>query len=323
MSSPRTYGCSIRGDNDEMGSPTRQDGKIYSTSRKLFTSMSSESRSEIMQPLSNKCQSNVQLGCHKPKQSFGKSLTRKKNDCYGSSFYETQKPKTQFVPPTNSSLTNLNMASSLGIFQPHTAYNPYKDKNFHNQTDDIQDILTRKEIKRRVKYNSRNTIRNKLLELATVVNSQRSLVRSKHTTLSTTTSASNVGFRVKRLRTSSPATAATATTTAWVNTLLMSWLIVQELFLVCPPCDARSTTVINAGNPDAKRLYDDLLSNYNKLVRPVVNTTDALQVMIKLKLSQLIDVVSVKSFLFSFPIYFKIISDIINVIYCVKNDIMW
>lgn len=47
-----------------------------------------------------------------------------------------------------------------------------------------------------------------------------------------------------------------------------------------------------AGNPDAKRLYDDLLSNYNKLVRPVVNTTDVLRVCIKLKLSQLIDVVS-------------------------------
>ncbi|XP_043247148.1 acetylcholine receptor subunit alpha-like [Amphibalanus amphitrite] len=45
-----------------------------------------------------------------------------------------------------------------------------------------------------------------------------------------------------------------------------------------------------AGNPDAKRLYDDLLSNYNKLVRPVKNTTDVLTVYIKLKLSQLIDV---------------------------------
>ncbi|XP_045137611.1 acetylcholine receptor subunit alpha-like isoform X2 [Portunus trituberculatus] len=44
------------------------------------------------------------------------------------------------------------------------------------------------------------------------------------------------------------------------------------------------------GNPDAKRLYDDLLSNYNKLVRPVVNVTDVLTVRIKLKLSQLIDV---------------------------------
>ncbi|CAH0729314.1 unnamed protein product, partial [Brenthis ino] len=47
---------------------------------------------------------------------------------------------------------------------------------------------------------------------------------------------------------------------------------------------------VTAGNPDAKRLYDDLLSNYNKLVRPVVNTTDVLRVCIKLKLSQLIDV---------------------------------
>lgn len=46
------------------------------------------------------------------------------------------------------------------------------------------------------------------------------------------------------------------------------------------------------GNPDAKRLYDDLLSNYNKLVRPVLNVSDALTVRIKLKLSQLIDVVS-------------------------------
>nr|P91766.1 RecName: Full=Acetylcholine receptor subunit alpha-like; AltName: Full=MARA1; Flags: Precursor [Manduca sexta]CAA70928.1 nicotinic acetylcholine receptor alpha-like subunit [Manduca sexta] len=45
-----------------------------------------------------------------------------------------------------------------------------------------------------------------------------------------------------------------------------------------------------AGNPDAKRLYDDLLSNYNKLVRPVLNVSDALTVRIKLKLSQLIDV---------------------------------
>ncbi|XP_059486824.1 acetylcholine receptor subunit alpha-like isoform X2 [Neocloeon triangulifer] len=45
-----------------------------------------------------------------------------------------------------------------------------------------------------------------------------------------------------------------------------------------------------AANPDAKRLYDDLLSNYNKLVRPVVNTSDVLRVCIKLKLSQLIDV---------------------------------
>lgn len=50
--------------------------------------------------------------------------------------------------------------------------------------------------------------------------------------------------------------------------------------------------IVSSGNPDAKRLYDDLLSNYNKLVRPVVNTSDILKVRIKLRLSQLIDVVS-------------------------------
>lgn len=50
-----------------------------------------------------------------------------------------------------------------------------------------------------------------------------------------------------------------------------------------------------AANPDAKRLYDDLLSNYNKLVRPVLNVSDALTVRIKLKLSQLIDVVSTRA----------------------------
>ncbi|CAG2171625.1 unnamed protein product, partial [Oppiella nova] len=45
-------------------------------------------------------------------------------------------------------------------------------------------------------------------------------------------------------------------------------------------------------NPDAKRLYDDLISRYNKLVRPVINVSEPLTVHIKLKLSQLIEVVS-------------------------------
>ena len=47
-------------------------------------------------------------------------------------------------------------------------------------------------------------------------------------------------------------------------------------------------------NPHAKRLYDDLLSNYNRLIRPVENNTDHLTVKLGLKLSQLIDVVSTK-----------------------------
>lgn len=46
------------------------------------------------------------------------------------------------------------------------------------------------------------------------------------------------------------------------------------------------------GSADAKRLYDDLLSNYNRLIRPVGNNSDRLTVKMGLKLSQLIEVVS-------------------------------
>lgn len=45
-------------------------------------------------------------------------------------------------------------------------------------------------------------------------------------------------------------------------------------------------------NPDAKRLYDDLLSHYNRLIRPVSNNTDTVLVKLGLRLSQLIDLVS-------------------------------
>ena len=70
--------------------------------------------------------------------------------------------------------------------------------------------------------------------------------------------------------------------------LSFSLVVVATTTMLLPMAAA----VINTGNPDAKRLYDDLLSNYNKLVRPVQNTTDPLTVRIKLKLSQLIEVVS-------------------------------
>lgn len=71
-----------------------------------------------------------------------------------------------------------------------------------------------------------------------------------------------------------------------LSCLCQWWLLPLMLFvIVASPA---------AANPDAKRLYDDLLSNYNKLVRPVVNTTDVLKVCIKLRLSQLIDVVSTR-----------------------------
>ncbi|XP_043676995.1 acetylcholine receptor subunit alpha-like 2 isoform X2 [Vespula pensylvanica] len=49
------------------------------------------------------------------------------------------------------------------------------------------------------------------------------------------------------------------------------------------------TARICYGNPDAKRLYDDLLSNYNRLIRPVLNNTDTVVVKLGLRLSQLID----------------------------------
>lgn len=58
--------------------------------------------------------------------------------------------------------------------------------------------------------------------------------------------------------------------------------------LLCLFCDLASA------NPDAKRLYDDLLrkKKYNKLMRPVKDHSTNLTVKINLKLSQLIDVVS-------------------------------
>ena len=56
------------------------------------------------------------------------------------------------------------------------------------------------------------------------------------------------------------------------------------------------------GNPDAKRLYDDLLSNYNRLIRPVSNNTDRLLVKLGLRLSKIIDVVSERTLLtYSLP----------------------
>lgn len=61
-------------------------------------------------------------------------------------------------------------------------------------------------------------------------------------------------------------------------------LLVAALLALCAP---RSCL----GNPDAKRLYDDLMSSYNRLIRPVSNNSDRLTVRMGLKLSQLIDVV--------------------------------
>ena len=60
-----------------------------------------------------------------------------------------------------------------------------------------------------------------------------------------------------------------------------------------------------APNPDARRLYEDLLTNYNKLIRPVANNSDKLMVKLGLRLSQLIDVVSVFASLIYKKVFLK------------------
>ncbi|KAL4717283.1 hypothetical protein ACJJTC_017170 [Scirpophaga incertulas] len=60
----------------------------------------------------------------------------------------------------------------------------------------------------------------------------------------------------------------------------MIWSISIVTFIVFIGCNA---------NPDAKRLYDDLLSNYNRLIRPVDKNNNTVLVKLGLRLSQLID----------------------------------
>ncbi|KAI1712800.1 neurotransmitter-gated ion-channel ligand binding domain-containing protein [Ditylenchus destructor] len=76
---------------------------------------------------------------------------------------------------------------------------------------------------------------------------------------------------------------------------------IQSIFTICYPFPAtwlifvfisltfaHSTAAV--ANKDAARLFEDLLADYNKLVRPVENNTATLVVKFKLKLSQLLDV---------------------------------
>jgi len=46
-----------------------------------------------------------------------------------------------------------------------------------------------------------------------------------------------------------------------------------------------------SANPDAKRLYDDLLSNYNRLIRPVINHTEKVTVKLGVSLSQIVELI--------------------------------
>lgn len=50
--------------------------------------------------------------------------------------------------------------------------------------------------------------------------------------------------------------------------------------------------VLTQAHPAAKRLHDDLLSDYNRLIRPVGNHSHKVIIHLGLKLSQLIDIVS-------------------------------
>ena len=53
--------------------------------------------------------------------------------------------------------------------------------------------------------------------------------------------------------------------------------------------------VVVHSNPEAKRLYEELIKvrSYNKLIRPVKNNSEKLTVYLGLRLTQLLDVVSV------------------------------
>lgn len=48
---------------------------------------------------------------------------------------------------------------------------------------------------------------------------------------------------------------------------------------------------VSYGNEDAKRLFDDLLVNYNKHRRPAPGPNKPITIKLKLRLSQIIDVV--------------------------------
>lgn len=70
---------------------------------------------------------------------------------------------------------------------------------------------------------------------------------------------------------------------------------------ISPPILFLSAVQHIEANPDAKRLYDDLLSNYNRLIRPVANNTETLTVWLGLRITQIIEVSlrnQVKTFFF-------------------------
>jgi nicotinic acetylcholine receptor len=69
---------------------------------------------------------------------------------------------------------------------------------------------------------------------------------------------------------------------------MMSQELVCKLLVVLVSLASLVTPAL--ADQDAKRLYEDLLTDYNRLIRPVGNNSDRLTVKLGLKLSQLIDV---------------------------------
>ncbi|XP_046437825.1 acetylcholine receptor subunit alpha-L1-like [Daphnia pulex] len=65
-------------------------------------------------------------------------------------------------------------------------------------------------------------------------------------------------------------------------------LLLRLTFLLSVPLFQNDGRGVGA-NPDAKRLYDDLLSHYNRLIRPVSNNSQVVTVGLGLHLTQLID----------------------------------
>ena len=60
---------------------------------------------------------------------------------------------------------------------------------------------------------------------------------------------------------------------------------------LCAPASACGVTAVG-GNSDAKRLYDDLMSNYNRLIRPVKDHGEKVTVKLGVRLTQIIEIVS-------------------------------
>ena len=74
----------------------------------------------------------------------------------------------------------------------------------------------------------------------------------------------------------------TACTTQIIIVCLISTLMIMILML---------NVQVDSGNPDAKRLYDDLMSNYNRLIRPVKDHGDKVTVKLGVRLTQIIEIV--------------------------------